>query len=477
VARIAVIGTGYVGLVSGACLADFGNTVICVDNNVKKIEALRGGKIPIYEPGLEAVVERNVRAGRLSFTTAFAGSIKESAAVFIAVGTPQAEDGGADLRYVESAARTAGGAMENYTVVVDKSTVPVGTARLVRGWIGEELARRGEDIPFDVVSNPEFLREGTAVYDFTHPDRVVIGAESAEARELMKEIYRPLYLGETPYIETGPETAEMIKYASNAFLAVKISYINEIANLCEQVGADVLDVARAMGRDGRIGSKFLHPGPGYGGSCFPKDTRAIVKTGRDRGVRLSVIEAAAGANDKQWRRMADKIAAGLAENAGAQNGPGGSAAAREPGTGSLAGKTVAVLGLAFKHNTDDIREAPALAICGELAKRGAGLRVYDPAASKDAVMEALASSGEDGEGGGGTDGRIHNEPYFAADEYDAARGADALAIVTEWHQFRNMDLKKLKRSMKESPRFFDLRNIYRREEAEEAGFRYRGVGR
>ncbi|MDR1144472.1 MAG: UDP-glucose/GDP-mannose dehydrogenase family protein, partial [Spirochaetaceae bacterium] len=296
---IAVIGTGYVGLVSGSCLADFGNFVTCVDNNAEKIASLERGIIPIYEPGLEAVVERNVRAGRLSFTTGFAEAVKKSTAVFIAVGTPPAEDGGADLRYVEDAARGIGRAMENYTVIVDKSTVPVGTARKVRRWVEEELTLRSASVPFDVVSNPEFLREGTAVYDFTHPDRVVIGSESEKARDLMKEVYRSLYLNETPYIETNLESAEMIKYASNAFLALKITFINEVANLCEKIGADVQDVAKAMGRDGRIGGKFLHPGPGYGGSCFPKDTRAMAKTGRDYGSPVSLVEAAIAANERQ----------------------------------------------------------------------------------------------------------------------------------------------------------------------------------
>jgi UDPglucose 6-dehydrogenase len=442
--NIAVIGSGYVGLVSGACLADFGNFVTCVDNNAEKIESLRKGIIPIYEPGLEDVVERNVRAGRLMFSTDFAAAVKRNSAAFIAVGTPPQEDGGADLSHVQTVARDIGRAMEKYTVVVDKSTVPVGTARKVRRWIEEELSRRGAaNIPFDVVSNPEFLREGTAVHDFTHPDRVVIGAESGQARELMKEIYRSLYLNDTPYIETNPESAEMIKYASNAFLAVKISYINEIANLCEKLGADVQTVARAMGRDGRIGGKFLHPGPGYGGSCFPKDTRAIAKTGRDSGSPLSIVEAAIAANAAQRQKMMEKIAAGL--------------------DGSVNGKTIAVLGLAFKLNTDDMREAPSIDICEGLVRRGAKLRVYDPAAMNEAAWRLES---------------IKDAVYFAADEYDAVRGTEALVIVTEWHQFRSMDLGRVRGEMAVPlPCFFDLRNIYKREEAEEAGFRYWGVGR
>jgi len=442
--RIAIIGTGYVGLVSGSCLADFGNSVTCVDTNAEKIESLRQGIIPIYEPGLEEVVERNVKAGRLFFTTKLEEAIQKNTAVYIAVGTPPAEDGSADLCYVEEAARSIGKAMEGYTVIVDKSTVPVGTARKVIKWIQEELANRKKDLPFDVVSNPEFLREGTAVYDFTHPDRVVIGAESAKARELMKDVYRPLYLNETPYIETGLESAEMIKYASNAFLAVKISYINEISALCEKTGADVQDVARAMGKDGRIGAKFLHSGPGYGGSCFPKDTKALAKTGRDQNASLFIVEAAIEANEKQKLRMVEKIETGLG--------------------GSLTGKTIAVLGLAFKHNTDDMREAPAITICAELVRRGGKLRVYDPAAMKEALWRLEA---------------FKDSVYFARDEYDAVTGCCALAIITEWHQFRNMDLNRIKLCMNSGskPCFFDLRNIYKRKEAEDAGFIYWGVGR
>jgi UDPglucose 6-dehydrogenase len=450
--NIAVVGTGYVGLVSGACLADFGNFVSCVDNNAEKIKLLKKGTIPIYEPGLEDVVERNVKAGRLAFTTDFGAAVKKNRAIFIAVGTPPAEDGSADLRFVEEVARTIGRSIEQYTVVVDKSTVPVGTGRKVRQWIAEELKNRNMAIPFDVVSNPEFLREGTAVYDFAHPDRVVIGSESERARELMKEVYRSLYLNETPYIETNLESAEMIKYASNAFLAVKISYINEIANLCEKTGADVQSVAKAMGRDGRIGAKFLHPGPGYGGSCFPKDTLAIAKTGRDCGTPLSIVEAAIGANENQKKRMVEKIASAFGGN-------------RTSGAENLAGKTIAILGLAFKLNTDDMREAPAITICEGLVQLGAKLRVYDPAAMKEASwrLKSLVSAGAE-------------KLRFAADEYDAVSGADAVVIVTEWNQFRNLDLNRIKNSMA-GALFFDLRNIYKREEVEDEGFSYFGVGR
>jgi UDPglucose 6-dehydrogenase len=440
-ARIAIIGTGYVGSVSGACLADFGNHVICVDRDEKKIESLKRGIIPIYEPELDRVLERNAGAGRITFTTDLAAAVGNSEAVFIAVGTPPAEDGSADLRHVEEAARDIGRLMEKYTVVVDKSTVPVGTARRVTAWIGEELGKRGKDIPFDVVSNPEFLREGSAVFDFTHPDRVIIGTGSERARKMMKEVYRSLYLTEIPYIETNQETAEMIKYASNAFLAVKITFINEIANLCEKTGANVQDVSRAMGRDGRIGGKFLHPGPGYGGSCFPKDTRALASIGRAHGEIQRIVEAAIGANEAQKKRMTAKI--------------------RDAFGGSLTGKTIAVLGLAFKPNTDDMRESPAVTICQDLAAEGAALRVYDPAALTEARWRFEA---------------IGNSVYFASDEYDALKGASALVLLTEWNQFRNFDLPRVKELL-DLPYFFDFRNVYKREHLESAGFHYYGVGK
>jgi UDPglucose 6-dehydrogenase len=437
--RIAVIGTGYVGLVSGACLADFGNHVTCVDNDHGKIEALKKGSIPIFEAGLEDVVSRNAHSGRLSFTTDLAAAIVACDVVFVAVGTPPADDGSADLRFVENVARDIARAMTGYKVIVDKSTVPVGTARKVQAWVSAELETRGVAIDFDVVSNPEFLREGSAVQDFTHPDRVVIGAESDRAKEHMKEVYRALYLNETPYIETNLETAEMIKYAANAFLAVKITFINEVANLCEKAGANVQDVAKAMGKDGRIGAKFLHPGPGYGGSCFPKDTQAMARTGRDFGEPLTLVETTILANEAQKTRMVSKIDEGL---------------------GGAKGKTIAVLGLAFKPNTDDMREAPAIAICEGLVALGARIRAWDPAAMKEASWR-LAS--------------ISASLEFAADEYDALLGADALVIVTEWNQFRNLDLARVKELMK-SDYFFDLRNIYKRRELEAKGFRYFAVG-
>jgi UDPglucose 6-dehydrogenase len=414
-----------------------------VDTDTAKIDNLKKGSIPIFEPGLDAVVERNVQAERLTFTTNLASTLSRSAVVFIAVGTPPADDGSADLRYVEQVAREIGRHIEQYTVIVDKSTVPVGTGQRVKHWIGAELTKREKKIPFDVVSNPEFLREGTAVYDFTHPDRVVIGTESEKARKIMKDVYRALYLNETPYIETSLESAEMIKYASNAFLAVKITFINEIANLCEKIGANVQDVAKAIGRDGRIGPKFLHSGPGYGGSCFPKDTRAIASIGRKYGSPLSIVETTIAANERQKVKMVDKIEGGLG------------------GSGSLAGKTIAILGLAFKNNTNDMRESPAITICEELVKRGAKLRVWDPAAMEEAVWRLAG---------------IKEAVYFAQDEYDAVRGSHALVLVTEWNQFRNLDLERVK-SLLLSPYFFDLRDIYKREDVEAAGLRYLGVGK
>ena len=438
-AKIAVIGTGYVGSVSGACLADFGNHVICVDTDEKKIDSLKKGIMPILEPGLDSVVARNSQCGRLFFTTDLADALKESSVVFIAVGTPPSDDGSADLVYVEAAARQIGSLIDRYMVIVNKSTVPVGTGRKVMQWVGEEIAGRGLQIEFDVVSNPEFLREGSAVYDFTHPDRVVIGSESKRARDVMKDVYRSLYLNETPYVETGLESAEMIKYASNAFLAVKITFINEIANLCEKTGADVRDVAKAMGRDGRIGSKFLHPGPGYGGSCFPKDTKALAKTGRDNNEIQHIVEAAIKTNELQKIRAAKNIETIL-----------------EP----LDGKIISMLGLAFKPNTDDMRESPAISICEYLVARGVKMRLYDPAAMKEAERRLE---------------KLKDFLYFASNEYDAMKGADALVIVTEWNQFINIDLSKVKELLS-SPYFFDLRNIYKPEEVSAAGLRYYGIG-
>jgi len=437
--NIAVIGTGYVGLVTGACISDFGLTVTCVDIDKEKIEKLQAGKVPIFEPGLDTIIERNLYYKRLSFTTHTEEAVRNSTVVFIAVGTPPTPNGNADLRYVEEAARTIARSMDGYRVIVDKSTVPIGTARKVASWVREELEKRGVDYEFDVVSNPEFLREGSAVYDFTHPDRLVLGSDSRKALDIMKEVYRVLYLNETPFIETNPETAETIKYASNAFLAVKITFINEIANLCEAVGANVQDVARAMGKDGRIGPKFLHPGPGYGGSCFPKDTRALAEIGRQAGAPLSLVEATIRANEEQKLRMVKKIREGM---------------------GTVEGKTLAILGLSFKPNTDDMREAPSLTIIQELAGEGVEFRVYDPIAMEEARRRFRD---------------LDSQITFCTDEYEAVEGADALVLLTEWNQFRNLDLEKIRASLRQGI-FFDLRNIYKRDLVEAAGLKYFGVG-
>lgn len=443
---VAIIGTGYVGLVSGACLADFGNIVTCVDIDKKKIEKLKNGEIPIYEPGLADVVNRNVATKHLQFSESLTDAAKNNEVIFIAVGTPPREDGSADLSHVEDAARSIGKVISSYKVIVNKSTVPIGTAKKVKRWIGEEIATRikvGEhtldNLSYDVVSNPEFLREGAAVQDFMHPDRIVIGAESERAQSIMKNVYRSLYLNETPYIETNFESAEMIKYSANAFLAVKISFVNEIANLCEKAGADIQDVTRAMGRDARIGGKFLHPGPGYGGSCFPKDTRALVRTSKDFNSPLSIIEAAIQANEKQKNYMVQKI-----ENA----------------LGTLDQKTIAVLGLSFKPNTDDMREAPSLTIIPEMIKKGARVRAADPVALAEAEWRL-------------TD--VKNSLALFNDEYEAMSGADALVILTEWNQYRNLDFERIKKLLA-SPVLFDLRNIYKRRDIEQKGFRYYAVG-
>lgn len=437
--KIAIIGTGYVGLVTGACLSDFGLEVTCVDNNIEKIEKLNSNQIPIYEPGLDAIVERNAYYRRLRFTTDIEAAIHENDVIFIAVGTPPSTDGSADLKYVKEVAEEISKHINTYKVIVNKSTVPVGTARMVKEIIDSGLAKRNKQVAFDVVSNPEFLREGSAVYDFTHPDRIVIGSDSARAREIMKNVYRVLYLNETPFIEVNPETAEMIKYASNAFLAVKITFINEIANLCEKVGANVQDVAKAMGRDGRIGPKFLHAGPGYGGSCFPKDSRAIADLGHRYNSNLTIIEAAIHANEKQKQLMVQKI---------------------EDEFGEIRDKTIGLLGLAFKPNTDDMREAPSLAIVSSLCTKGARFRIYDPVAMHEAKKHFE---------------KWKDQITFCENEYDAAKDCDALVIVTEWNQFRNLDLQRIKELLV-NPYFFDLRNIYRREYVEQAGLKYIGVG-
>jgi len=432
--RVAMIGTGYVGLVSGACFADFGHEVVCVDKDKEKIAALTRGEMPIYEPGLSDVVAINARAGRLKFTTELSGAVAEADAVFIAVGTPSRRgDGFADLSFVYDAAREIARALDGFTVVITKSTVPVGTGDEVERIIRETRP----EADFTVVSNPEFLREGAAIRDFKLPDRIVIGTADTRAREVMSELYRPLYLNRSPILFTGRRTAELIKYAANAFLATKITFINEIADLAEKVGADVQEVARGMGLDNRIGSKFLHAGPGYGGSCFPKDTVALIKTAQDHASPLRIVEAVAAVNDARKRAMARKVSAAL--------------------NGDVRGKTVAVLGLTFKPNTDDMREAPSIPLITALQDMGAKVRAYDPVG-----MEQAKS--------------VIGNVTFCDDAYSCAKGAAALVIVTEWEQFRALDFDRLKAVMAQ-PVLVDLRNVYRPDEMSRRGFVYEGVGR
>lgn len=438
--KIAVIGTGYVGLVSGTCLSDFGHEITCVDNNIEKINSLKESIIPIYEPGLDDLVKRNAYYKRLSFTTDVKSAVEDNTVIFIAVGTPPSDDGSADLQYVMQVARDIGKYMNGYKVIVDKSTVPVGTGKKVKQVIREVLAERGVDHDFDVVSNPEFLREGAAIQDFTHPDRVVIGAESEKAAEIMKEVYRVLYINETPFLTTNIETAELVKYACNAFLATKISFVNELTELCERVGADIQHVARGMGMDGRIGKKFLHAGPGYGGSCFPKDTQALVKVAKDHGCTLSIIDSTIKANESQKLKMVDKIVRAM---------------------GGVEGRTLGILGLAFKPNTDDMREAPAITILEELANRGARFKVYDPEAYKEAKWRFE---------------NINDKIEYCNNEYEALQDVEALVLITEWNQFRNLNLGKIIKSMKDNY-FFDLRNIYDPLRVTSEGFKYFSVGR
>jgi UDPglucose 6-dehydrogenase len=428
-----MIGTGYVGLVSGACFADFGHHVTCVDMDAGKIAALQRNEIPIYEPGLDRLVETNARQARLDFTTDLKRSVIEADAVFIAVGTPSRRgDGHADLSYVHAAAREIAGALAGFTVVVTKSTVPVGTSDDVERIIQEARP----DAEFAVVSNPEFLREGAAIQDFKHPDRIVIGTDDPRARQVMAELYRPLYLNQAPILYTGRRTAELIKYAANAFLATKITFINEIADLCEQLGADVQEVARGIGLDNRIGSKFLHAGPGFGGSCLPKDILALVKTAQDQATPLRVVEAVAAVNDARKRAMARKVAAAV---------------------GNLRGKTIAILGLTFKPNTDDMREAPSVPLVTALQDFGARVRAYDPVGIEQARS-------------------VLQDVTFCDGPYSCAEGAHAVVIVTEWEQFRALDLDRLKAVMA-APVVIDLRNIYRPEEMVGRGFIYESVGR
>jgi UDPglucose 6-dehydrogenase len=433
--RVAMIGTGYVGLVSGACFADFGHHVVCVDKDENKIAALNRGEMPIYEPGLDDLVAANVRAKRLSFTTALKDPVAEADAVFIAVGTPSRRgDGHADLSYVYAAAREIAGALKGFTVVVTKSTVPVGTGDEVERIIRD--ARSDADVA--VVSNPEFLREGAAIQDFKHPDRIVVGTEEERASKVMAELYRPLHLNSSPILTTGRRTAELIKYAANAFLATKITFINEIADLCERVGANVQDVARGIGLDNRIGGKFLHAGAGYGGSCFPKDTLALIKTGQDYEAPLRIVEMVASVNEARKRAMARKVVAAVG--------------------GSLRGKTVAVLGLTFKPNTDDMRDAPSIPLITALHDMGAKVRAYDPIGMEQAK-------------------KMLPELTYCENAYACAKGADALVLVTEWEEFRALDLDQLKEAMNERPAVIDLRNIYPPGDLEQRGFIYESIGR
>jgi UDPglucose 6-dehydrogenase len=428
-----MIGTGYVGLVTGTCLADFGNQVTCVDVDKTKIDTLEKGEIPFYEPGLREMVAGNKKKGRLSFTTDLPGTIRNSEVVFIAVGTPMGEDGSVDLSAVFDVARTVADHLNDYKIIVNKSTVPVGTGEKVKAIIAERTEGKVE---FDVVSNPEFLREGSAIRDFTHPDRVVIGTASPRAMKVLSAIYQPLYLIETPIVRTTVETAEMIKYASNAFLATKISFINEVANLCEQVGADVQIVAKAVGLDGRIGPKFLHAGPGYGGSCFPKDTVGFLKVAETAGSRLGIVEAAVRANQQQKERMVKKVI---------------------EAAGDPSGKTIGILGLSFKPRTDDVREAPALFVIRALQKKGANIRAYDP--------EAMSTARQ-----------VLQDVEYCDDAYTVCQGCDALVFMTEWNEFRELDMARIKELLKE-PVIIDTRNIYDPEKMTDMGFHYVGVGR
>jgi UDPglucose 6-dehydrogenase len=432
--RVAMIGAGYVGLVSGACIADFGHHVVCIDKDADKIAALERGEIPIFEPGLPELVRSNVREGRLSFSTTLEEPVRGAEAVFIAVGTPSRRgDGHADLSHVYQAAREIAAALDGFTVVITKSTVPVGTGDDVERIINE--ARPDADVI--VVSNPEFLREGAAIHDFKHPDRIVVGTHDERAKKVVAEIYRPLSLNQAPILYTDRRTAELIKYAANAFLATKITFINEIADLCEKVGADVQEVARGIGLDNRIGSKFLHAGPGFGGSCFPKDVRALIKTAQDQEVPLRILEAVTAVNDTRKRAMARKVSAMFG--------------------GTLRGKTVAVVGLTFKPNTDDMREAPAISIITALQDMGARVRVFDPAG-----MEQARS--------------VLKNVTYCESAYDCADGSDALVIATEWEQFRALDFERL-RDLMACPVVVDLRNIYRPEDLRRLGFAYACVGR
>lgn len=439
--KIGIVGTGYVGLVTGVCLSDFGWQVACVDQNEDIIRQLKSGRATIYEPGLEDLLARNLYYKRISFTTDMEQLVNDSDVIFIAVGTPQNPDASADLSNVYKAAHQIGCFMNNYKIIVGKSTVPVGTGQAVKKIIREELDNRGLSMDFDIVSNPEFLRQGSAIQDFTHADRVVIGAESQHAIDTMKEVYRVLYINETPFLTVNIETAELVKYASNAFLATKISFVNELSELCEKAGANIQQVAKGMGMDGRIGSKFLHAGPGYGGSCFPKDTKALVSIGDTYQCELGIVKATIHANEKQKKRMVDKIKTEM---------------------GSLEGKHFGILGLSFKNNTDDMREAPSLTILKELSLLGAQIKVYDPKSMEKASNYFHELN-------------IDIKKY-CEDEYDASEDTDAIILMTEWNQFRSLDIDRIKSAMKDNY-FFDLRNIYSSEAMTGKGFKYFSVGR
>ena len=457
---ISIIGTGYVGLVTGTCLSEFGLNVICMDTDAQKIRELEQGHVPIYEPGLPALITKNVSAGRLRFTTDIAAAVSSSQVIFLAVPTPPGEDGSADLQHVLSAAGSIAEHMADYKVIVNKSTVPIGTGRKVKEIIRAGLDRRRLALDFDVVSNPEFLREGSAIRDFMHPDRIVIGSENERSREIIRDIYNVLYLIDTPFIFTSLETAELVKYASNAFLATKIAFINEVASLCDAVNADVRDIAKAMGMDGRIGKYFLHPGPGFGGSCLPKDTKALVRIGQDRGVRMSIVDSVVKANELQRHRMVKTIESAL--------------------TG-LSGKVIGILGLAFKQGTDDVRESSSIPIVRGIIDKGGRVKAFDPQAQENAKTAAFAGipSIESSQYHEAADGEFGASPYklmFGVDEYDVARSADALVILTEWNQFRHLDLPRIAASMR-GRHFFDFRNLYEPEEVSKFGFIYEGVGR
>ncbi len=430
---ISVIGTGYVGLVTGACFAEFGLNVLCMDLDEKRIASLEKGKVPFFEPGLAELVEKNIQAGRLRFTTDLNKAVDEALAIFIAVGTPSRPDGSADLSFVDEVARSVGSRMTGYKVVITKSTVPVGTAVRIKKLIEDNQT---EQCNFGVVSNPEFLREGSAIEDFMRPNRVVIGADSQASVAIMKDLYRPLYLLDAPIVITDIPTAEVIKYASNVFLATKISFINDMANLCEKVGADVQMVSKGMGLDKRIGSKFLHAGPGYGGSCFGKDTAALINIGSEAGYEMTIAKATKQVNEQQRSRMLEKIGEAV---------------------GDFKGKTIGLLGLAFKPNTDDIRDSPALAIAEGMIKAGATVRTYDP----EALEESM---------------KVLPDMVACQDAYQTVEGADAVVLVTEWNQFRNLDFEQIKSKVK-SPIFIDLRNVYEPERMAEQGFYYVSVGR